>query len=103
LGIITDQVLRICQAAGLSHLQLPRSRRDAAEKPWHVGEYLKVSWPHPDTALMLWEGTAMYKDNTPMQAWARLYVCSSIVKAALLPPHQQQALRDSELVQPHMD
>ena len=60
LGVFTDAVRRLADAEGISHLLLPRSRRDPGTKPWHVGAFMRF-----DGERFVWSGWGLLNGTTP--------------------------------------
>lgn len=61
LGVFTDAVRRFADAEGITHLLLPRSRRDPGTKPWHVGAFMRF-----DGEQFVWSGWGLLDGASPI-------------------------------------
>lgn len=63
LGVLSEAVAAVCKENQLSHMLLPRSRRDPGSMPWHIGAFLNEK---PGSAVgpevtFTWSDLAAYK------------------------------------------
>lgn len=64
LGVFADAIRRFCDEEGVSHLLLPRSRRDPGTKPWHIGAFMSF---HGDR--FVWSGWGLDRNHSPIQLY----------------------------------
>ncbi|NDC37195.1 MAG: hypothetical protein EBZ48_03985 [Proteobacteria bacterium] len=60
LGVFCDAVRRFADAEGISHLLLPRSRRDPGTRPWHIGAFMTF-----DGERFIWSGDGLRNGFNP--------------------------------------
>jgi len=62
LGVFTDAIRRFADAERLSHLLLPRSRREPGTNPWHIGAFMQF-----DGEQFVWSGYCISARGIPLK------------------------------------
>lgn len=64
LGVFADAIRRFCDEEGISHLLLPRSRRDPGTKPWQIGAFMSFH-----SERFIWSGWGLDRNQAPIRLY----------------------------------